>query len=59
MLIFCPEQIVLISTTTLYVARSSVKKCGSILCALNTDKDIKKSAYTKFYFPNRNTGISK
>lgn len=51
----------LISTTTLYMARSSVKKkkSGSILCALNTDKDIKKSAYTKFYFPNRNTGISK
>lgn len=29
------------------------------MCALNTEKDIKKNAYTKFYFPNRNTGISK
>lgn len=57
---FCPDQIVLISTTTSYMARSSIKKeCGSIVFALNTDKAIKKNAYAKFYFPNRNTGISK
>lgn len=34
MLIFCPDQIVLISTTTLYVARSSVKKNVVVLYVL-------------------------
>lgn len=35
------------------------KKSGSSTHAIDTDKDLKKNAYTKFYFPNRNTGISK